>query len=132
MDRTRTVEFLHDPSMGGVDSGKSTKRAKFAPAPDGKGIFLTLSQLDKQSPEGGGHSQSSSLSKSHSLPLSWAEVEVVKSIVAFALPRLIGIDRVFEDAAVANATEIAGAGAGTGIGNHYNNNKYGNEKPLWK
>ncbi len=47
MDRTKTIEFLHDPGMGGADAGKVTKKIRIQPTQDSKGktIFLSLYTL---------------------------------------------------------------------------------------
>ncbi len=37
MDRTKSIEFLHDPGMGGADSGKITKKVRIQPTQDTKG-----------------------------------------------------------------------------------------------
>ena len=59
------LDFFHDPNMGSQTAGQVTKRVKFAPAPDGKGLFLSLAINDKST--GGG---------TYSAPVSWGELQV--------------------------------------------------------
>jgi len=69
------LEFFHDPNMGSQTAGQVTKRAKFAPAPDGKGVFLSLAVNDKST--GGG---------TYSVPVSWGELQVCFFITVFQGP----------------------------------------------
>ena len=39
MDTTEGKEFLHDPNMGSKDAGIMTKKMRWAPTPDFKGVF---------------------------------------------------------------------------------------------
>ena len=90
------------------DAGKMTKKLKWAPTPDGKGskevhksikdsvtylydgslpgVFLTLSVTDKVDASG---------SVTYSLPVTLAEVEVIKNIMSFCLPRFLGLHKMF-------------------------------------
>lgn len=49
-------------------------------------MFLTISVNDKTDPNG---------SVTYSLPVSLAEVEVIKNIMNFCVPRFLGLDKLF-------------------------------------
>jgi len=82
-----TIEFNHDPAMGSNDAGKMMKKMKWASTPDGKGMFLSISVSDK-----------SMTPFVLSVPISWGEVEVLKVLVAYCLPRFLALDRFFDTA----------------------------------
>ena len=63
---SKGLEFFHDPNMGTQSAGQITKKIKFAPAPDGKGLFLSLAVNDK-----------STGSSAYSVPISWGELQVI-------------------------------------------------------
>ena len=62
---SKGLEFFHDPNMGTQNAGQITKKIKLAPAPDGKGLFLSLAVNDK-----------STGSSAYSVPISWGELQV--------------------------------------------------------
>lgn len=89
------------------DAGKVTKKLKWTPAPDGKGkfsfssfeykvfsnallfltaVFVSLAVTDKSNASG---------SVMYSLPVSLAEVEVLKTMITFCIPRFLGLHRMF-------------------------------------
>ncbi len=119
MDRSKTIEFLHDPGMGGADAGKVTKKIRIQPTQDSKGktiflslylvvcadclllsgVFVSVSHTDK----------AQNIANQYSVPMSWAELEVVRSTAQFCLPRFLGLDKVFEETVEAPAPTGAGA-----------------------
>lgn len=84
-DTSKGVEFTHDPRMGTPEAGQTMKKLSINASPDGKGVFLKLQCNDKEK----GRSDSAVM-------LTWAELEVVKSIMRYSIPFLLGIDRIFE------------------------------------
>ena len=82
LDKNVGKEFFHDPNLGSPESGVTTKVMKWTPTQDGNGMFLSLQVKDKV------RGQSTC-----SVPVSWAEFEVIKSICAVAIPKLLGIDQ---------------------------------------
>ena len=66
---SKGLEFFHDPNMGTQSAGQITKKIKFAPAPDGKGLFLSLAVNDK-----------STGSSAYSVPVSWGELQVIQIV----------------------------------------------------
>ena len=84
-DGSVPLEFVHDPNMGGAGAGDVMKRMRLSAMPDGQGWFLNLRLDDK------------STDKHENLvaPLTHGEVAVLKSIITYAIPRLLGFDRAF-------------------------------------
>eukprot|EP01039_Chlorochromonas_danica_P006533 gene6534-7206_t len=82
-DFSQSVEFMHDPGAGGADAGKKTKKLRISAMQDGKGVFLQVSSTTKT--EG---------TQSVSVPLTWGEMEVIKTNARFFLPRMLGWDTV--------------------------------------
>eukprot|EP00598_Pedospumella_elongata_P000313 CAMPEP_0184969594 /NCGR_PEP_ID=MMETSP1098-20130426/2305_1 /TAXON_ID=89044 /ORGANISM="Spumella elongata, Strain CCAP 955/1" /LENGTH=166 /DNA_ID=CAMNT_0027491377 /DNA_START=127 /DNA_END=627 /DNA_ORIENTATION=+ len=80
------TEFTHDPGANTPDAGKVTKKLKWTPAPDGKAVFVSLAVTDKSNASG---------SVMYSLPVSLAEVEVLKTMITFCIPRFLGLHRMF-------------------------------------
>lgn len=106
LDRTSTgLEFFHDPNMGSQSMGQVTKKVKFATAPDGKGLFLSLAVNDK-----------STQSAAYSVPVSWAELQVMKSIVQFSIPYFLGFDQALGSGATAMNVGDEGSSMGGGSG----------------
>jgi hypothetical protein len=83
-DTKNGIDFVHDPNMGGEKSGQVTKKLRTAPMADGKGFFMTLSVNDK-----------SASPLSYSVPVSNAEFEVLRQIMSYAVPRLLGFHDVW-------------------------------------
>ena len=67
--------------MGGPQEGQTTKKLRLVPAPDGKGIFFTLTVTTRDSPQA-----------VYSLPVSNAELAVIKSLIQFSIPRFLAFD----------------------------------------
>ena len=86
------LEFLHDPNMGSEKAGQITKKLKCTPTQDGKGVFLSLAVNDKATD-----------SRTYSLPVSLAELEVIKNLMSFSIPRFLGFDCVWGGAAFNDA-----------------------------
>ncbi len=82
------IEFLHDPNAQGEKAGIVTKKLKWAPQPDKKGLFLTLTVNDK--------SETVATSTSLSVPVSWGEFVVVDTIMKFGIPKFIGLDSAWD------------------------------------
>ena len=76
-----TLEFFHDPNMGGSKQGEVSKKLQIYRSPDGKAMFISL--LVKEKAE---------TSKSQVIPLTLAEFYVFKRLLKFSIPRLIGFD----------------------------------------
>lgn len=81
-DPSKGAEFTHDPKMGTPEAGQVMKRLALAASPDGKGVFFRLTATDKEK----GKTDTSVL-------LTWAELEVIKSIVRYSIPFMLGIDK---------------------------------------
>lgn len=64
------------------EAGKTTKKLKIAPMPDQKSVYFTLTVTNKGE-------QPTSVA----LPVSWAEVETVKNVCRFLVPRMLGFDK---------------------------------------
>lgn len=69
-----------------MNIGKVSKKMKWSPTADGKGMFLSI-QVNERS------SQSMSLS----LPITWGEIEVIRNIMQFSIPRLLAFDYAFHE-----------------------------------
>jgi len=80
MDKTKGVEFTHDPYAGGPDVGKVMKKLKIVPTTDNKGVFITVSMNDKVA----------NVNAQVSVPVSWGELEVIRSIASYHIPLLLG------------------------------------------
>ena len=89
LDQSKTgAEFFHDPNMGTPTAGQVTKKLKLSTAADGKGLYVSLMVNDK-----------AKQSTSYSVPVSWGELQVLKSIASFSIPRMLGFDQVWENQA---------------------------------
>lgn len=87
MDHREGAEFFHDPNMASPDkAGLVTKKMKWSPSQDGRGAFVSLSVTNK-----GSGADSSMLT----VPVTWAELEVVRSILRFSIPRFLGFHEVW-------------------------------------
>jgi hypothetical protein len=70
------IDLLHDPNMGGPLAGQVVKKLKMVPMQDGKGMFLSMQVTDK----------SASAPVSVNVPLSWAEIQVIKCLIDYSIP----------------------------------------------
>lgn len=75
-----SCEFFHDPFKGGSDEGKVRKVLKIEPFPDGSGFFFNLSVQDK----------TVNVDVSINIPVSKAELSVLRSIFKYIMPYLLG------------------------------------------
>ena len=92
-------EFLHDPNMNDQSkSGQITKVMKWAPSKDGGGVFLSLSVTDKSDPK-----NSSNLS----IPITWAELEVIRSILRYSIPFFLGFDQTWSNPPLGQQSDSA-------------------------
>lgn len=76
-------ELFHDPGKGGENEGQQRKTLKVQTLPDGSTYMISVSQSDKA----GGKSNVS-------VPVTGNEMQVIKHLVIYALPRLTGFDMV--------------------------------------
>nr|ACJ84322.1 unknown [Medicago truncatula] len=74
-----SCEFFHDPFKGGSDEGKVRKVLKIEPFPDGSGFFFNLSVQDKIV----------NVDVSMNIPVSKAELSVLRSIFKYIMPYLL-------------------------------------------
>jgi hypothetical protein len=79
-------EFVHDPGAQSPTAGQVSKRMKFSPTPDKKGVFVSLSVSDRANAQA---------SSSLSVPMSFGEVNVLDNIIRFSIPRFLGMDKSF-------------------------------------
>jgi len=86
---TEVVEFLHDPNMGTSDAGKTNKKLRWTGIQDGSGVFIGLQVNDK--------STGQAVQTTYSVPLTWGEVEVIKTLITYCIPRFLAFDRVWEN-----------------------------------
>jgi hypothetical protein len=68
-----------------ADQGKTTKKLSIVPMKDGKGYFFTLTVSDKVE----------NTNDSLSLPVSFAELAVIRSLIDYSIPKLLGFDELF-------------------------------------
>jgi hypothetical protein len=92
--------FFHDPNKGGAGEGAVAKTLRLAPAREG-GFFWSLSVSARAA------GSQARLDTS----VSAGEMRVIREVMAFAIPRLLGFDEQF-----AGAPEVRDAGAGGGGG----------------
>ena len=99
MDITKdNVEFFHDPNMGSDKQGSVSKRLQIYKSPDGKAVFVSLLVKDK-----------SEAPKSYVIPLTFPEFYVLRRLIDFSIPRLLGFDCIWGgDNAVASTVPPAG------------------------
>ena len=87
MDTKVGCDFFHDPFMSDpTKSGVITKRMSWKPSQDGRGMFLTLQVSEKGSSEA---------STTISIPITWAELEVMRSILRYSIPYYLGFHKVW-------------------------------------
>ena len=79
-------DFLHDPGALTDSAGQITKKMRWSPTPDQKGVYVGLTVTDKANPN-----EISQIS----LPVSWSEFMVIDSIIRFCIPRFLGLDHCF-------------------------------------
>ena len=82
------LEFLHDPAMGTTSAGQTVKTLRISPMPDGKGLFVNMTQRDKS-----GNTQLS-------VPLTWGEFAAMRSLIDFSIPRCLGWDRALAETTI--------------------------------
>ncbi|KAK2408340.1 Single-stranded DNA-binding protein why1, chloroplastic [Trifolium repens] len=75
-----SCEFFHDPFMGKSDEGKVRKVLKVEPFPDGSGFFFNLSVQNRII----------NADESINIPISKAELAVLRSIFKYIMPYLLG------------------------------------------
>lgn len=93
------VEFVHDPGAQSATAGQTTKRLKFAPAPDNNSLFVSLMVTSKTGAANAG---------SLSVPVSWGEFVVMENVIKYAMPYFLGFDTVFKQPRM----DLQGAGTG--------------------
>ena len=91
MDPRVGCEFFHDPNLNDQSkSGQISKRMSWKPSQDGRGMFLSLVVNDKQQ-------QGAAASTTFSVPVTWAELEVVRSVSRYAIPMFLGFGGVWNN-----------------------------------
>jgi len=91
MDPRVGCEFFHDPNLNDQSkSGQISKRMSWKPSQDGRGMFLSLVVNDKQQ-------QGAAASTTFSVPVTWAELEVVRSVSRYAIPMFLGFGSVWNN-----------------------------------
>jgi hypothetical protein len=75
--------------MGQANAGQTVKSLRISPMPDGKGLFLNMTQRDK----GGANTQLS-------VPMTWGEFAAVRSLIDFSIPRCLGWDRALAETTI--------------------------------
>lgn len=88
MEIAKGVDFFHDPNMGEADAGKVTKKLRLSPTSDMKGMFIGVQVTDKSNPN----------AVTYSIPISMGELAVMKSLMQFSIPRMMGFDTIWNDA----------------------------------
>jgi len=84
-DDGKGVEFYHDPGKGTPNEGSIRKTLKLQHNQDGS-FFLSVSY----------NNNSTSTRQNVSVPISRAEMTVLRSLMNYAIPRLMGFDATFE------------------------------------
>ena len=100
MERGVGAEFFHDPGLADPSrSGQISKRMTWKPSQDGRGMFLSLQVTDKQQQQQkagpGPGAGAGAGTQSFSIPVTWAELEVVRSVCRYALPMMLGFHEVW-------------------------------------
>lgn len=89
MDTRVGCDMFHDPNLNDQSrSGQVTKRMQWKPSQDGKGMFLSLQISDKNDKAAGA---------SFSVPVTWAELEVLRSICRYSIPYFLGFHEVWSN-----------------------------------
>ena len=83
------LSFVHDPGMGGPAAGAVVKQLRVSPMPDGKGLFVNMSQKEKNG-----------ANATLSVPVTWGEFAALRTLIEFSIPRLLGWDRALAEATV--------------------------------
>jgi len=86
-----SVEFIHDPNIGTAEAGKTNKKMRWTGMADGSGVFIGL-QVNEKSVNG-----QAPQSTTYSVPLSWGEVEVLKTLITHCIPRFLGFDKIWDN-----------------------------------
>ena len=81
--------------MGGPLAGQVTKKVKIIPTQDGKGVFVSLLITDKAAPQ-----------INLSLPVSIAELEVIKCLISFCIPRFLAFDSGWTSGAMGGFNDV--------------------------
>ncbi len=107
------VEFIHDPNMGAANAGQVTKTLKMSGMSDGKlrrrgwpatpprwhltcmraallpgkGLFVNMALRDKAAGQ----------DETLSMPITWGEFAVMRTLIEFSIPRLLAFDRAFAE-----------------------------------
>ena len=93
MDRSVGAEFFHDPNLNdATKSGQITKRMTWKPSQDSRGMFLSLQVSDKSQ-----SAPQTASTSSFSIPVTWAELEVLRSVCRYALPMMLGFNEVWSN-----------------------------------
>lgn len=96
MDTRVGCDMFHDPNLNDQSrSGQVTKRMQWKPSQDGKGMFLSLQISDKQDKGAGA---------SYSVPVTWAELEVLRSLCRYSIPYFLGFHEVWGNPPLGTAT----------------------------
>jgi len=91
MERAVGAEFFHDPNLSDqTRSGQISKRMTWKPSQDGRGMFLSLQVSDKQAPP-------NTPAAYFSIPVTWAELEVLRSICRYSLPMMLGFHEIWSN-----------------------------------
>ena len=64
-----------------IHIGQVTKKMRWAPTPDNKGLFLSLTISDRANP---------AANSNLLIPVSWGEFMVLDSLIRFAIPHFLG------------------------------------------
>jgi hypothetical protein len=108
-------EFFHDPQKGRDGEGATRKTVRWAAAPDGRSYFFQLTVTGAAAGAGGsgsgagggggGAGGGGAVRQSVSVPVSKGELYVLRRLVDFSVPYLLGFDAAF-------AEMVAGGGGG--------------------
>lgn len=90
------LNFLHDTFMGDPEkAGQVQKRFKITTTPDGKGFFFNLQVNSKLE---------SIKNSALSVPVSYPEFYVIKNLIEFILPRVLGFDQMTSNNVILSST----------------------------
>lgn len=111
MDNKVGCDFFHDPFMSDpTKSGMITKRMSWKPSQDGRGMFLSLMVSEKGS---------SDASTTISIPITWAELEVMRSILRYSIPYYLGFHEVWGGPGLGAVAEAPPAPGGPSQWNNF-------------
>ena len=89
MEKQVGCDFFHDPFMSDPNkAGLITKKMSWKPSQDGRGMFLSLTVTEKGSKDN---------YSSISIPVTWAELEVMQSILRYSIPHYLGFHEVWNN-----------------------------------